>query len=1304
VRPALWDGGYAFWAVFPGGIASGSSAVEDADGTTIPAGTYIVEGTVPPGYDLLKEEDKNVDFGPEATPSPLLIPAACFGDQHLLPEFLTLFPIPNPSNEPYDPLRRSPLCDRKQVTVRQGQNSAADFFVLTQVPVAGHLTGFILNDFANEFDPNAPTFGEKYSPPFLPVSIRDWTGREFSRVYSDRWGNYNALVPSTYWISAPFPSGVAPNMLTACMNSPGPVPNPDYTPGSLVCSGNRAQSCTIDADCGTDQTCIPASPAFVTDPHFDRRYSQFCYTFQYIPGKTTYLDTPVQPIAAYSGPAQFPVDCEWQDGTPVIWSVYGSQGGPFVPYVNATAIAQQITIVSAGVVQVPNPAYDEVAQPKTIPRDFGFGSGTPPTVTFVPTSGAPVVLPVDAWTADAVTATVPLALKGMIGQLVVTRGDNGKSTEMGLTLYVGPLFDPPGAGNTPVVHHVRPSATGWPDRPIQAAIDAAAPGDLILVAPGTYDENVIMWKPVRLQGWGAGSTLINAAKIPAERLQWWRDTVSSLITAGSFDLLPAQEIGFAQPEPDTFFTEEGPGIIVLSRDVSALPNQNQQRNAGGFVSNPNARIDGFGITGADHGGGIFVNAYANFLQISNNRVIANQGVYGGGIRVGHPLLTVQTDDGLDYQGAQPNMGNGSIVIHHNQVIQNGSTDGAGGGISINHGSGNYRVERNLVCGNFTGGDGAGIGHYGLSDNGSISNNSVLFNEAFNQGLPAAGGGISIAGAPVLLGNASAVTPGSGSVRILDNVIQGNTAGAGDGGGIRLAFVNGRDIEVTAANATRSAWNHIEIYNNMVNDNIAALAGGGISLQDAARVSIVHDTIVNNDGTATAGVAFAPGSPNVSTPQVGGIVARQHSDALTAVIATKTNANVTPHQVFSNPLLYNDIIRNNRSFYFTIDPDAVPTPVFGLSPDVGGGDDPVFWDLSVQGVAGQYMNPRNCILSSNWQDPDSNPWEAGGTSNPYTSMVCSGSRGRTCTSNANCRTCSGNPTIFCTNNTQCASASAGTCLPAGSPQTCVLSNFSEDVEPLFVREYFNGNRGQTIQQPELTTSIAVQPAFDEGGNFITVRFGPLTPVDTSTNPDVLFADEHLVACTSAALGMGGSFSTSNNNPFSPALNLNCSAVNVNNRSPLCLDYDGDDRDYTTRPDIGADESTAACAAIGRIEPSRDIQRFDSNLVPVDSSPPTPGLSAPVDAAPSETDEPDPVEVTPPARPAPKVPATKPFRLKRPRHPQTPVVGSVVQRPEPVRDPNRLKQLPKSAAKTSAKATPKPLAKTDGTKPAVEGEGR
>jgi hypothetical protein len=65
-------------------------------------------------------------------------------------------------------------------------------------------------------------------------------------------------------------------------------------------------------------------------------------------------------------------------------------------------------------------------------------------------------------------------------------------------------------------------------------------------------------------------------------------------------------------------------------------------------------------------------------------------------------------------------------------------------------------------------------------------------------------------------------------------------------------------------------------------------------------------------------------------------------------------------------------------------------------------------------------------------------------------------------------------------------------------------------PGFVAQYFNGAQGQTIQQPELTTSIATAGAFDEGGNWIDVRFGPLTPYQLCLTPGTcpLYGDYRL----------------------------------------------------------------------------------------------------------------------------------------------------------------------------------------------------
>jgi hypothetical protein len=173
-------------------------------------------------------------------------------------------------------------------------------------------------------------------------------------------------------------------------------------------------------------------------------------------------------------------------------------------------------------------------------------------------------------------------------------------------------------------------------------------------------------------------------------------------------------------------------------------------------------------------------------------------------------------------------------------------------------------------------------------------------------------------------------------------------------------------------------------NNMIVNNVAALAGGGISLQDATKVNIVHNTIANNDSMATAGEAFAPGNPNQSVPQPGaGITSRVHSAELASAGDVGT---------FSNPATFTDnIIWQNRQFFFRIeegtpgDPNAPST--FGLCPDIGGtitglvcpgGNEPVFDDLAVIGTPGALSGITNLVT------PD--PWTPPGPADPSTQFV------------------------------------------------------------------------------------------------------------------------------------------------------------------------------------------------------------------------------------------------------------------------------------------------------------------------------
>jgi hypothetical protein len=920
IRPgAVFDGGYAF--------------------SNIPPGTYVVEVVPPPGYELYKEEDKNVDFGDTfetIAPAALMLPGGaslaivpdqamlmaalavepgllqppCVGPDHLVPSELSLFP----GVETYAPFagEMRPLCNRKRVVLADQSQAGADFHLFTSTPVAGQGFGLTTDDVAIETNPASPSYGDKWGPAFMPISMRDFLGHEVYRGYSDAFGRYNALLPSTFSANVPVPSGYSPAMHQVCLNDPGPLPD-----GTL-------------------------------DPRRNPNYGIFCYTLMYMPGTTTYLDTPVLPLAAFAAGFNS-VDCAFPDGTPVIKSVGdGTHNGTLV----AGDGTGTLTIHSQGPTLVPNPAYEgplTTAGPPynepTIDRDYGFGAsqGTG-SVTLVNAAGTATALTGIAWGNDQITGTVPADTPIGAYQLVVTR-DNGRSTVNSVTVTVD-------GGLTPV--RVGPGQT---HTTIQAAVDAANPGDLILVDPGVYEELVVMWKPVRLQGSGE-ATLINAVKRPPEKLQAWRTTVKNLLDAGTVDLLPGQ------PGPEfnlvaggLLGTELGAGITVLAKNDTS------------FVDNP-SRIDGFTITGADGGGGIFVNGYAHNLVISNNDVNGNSGVVHGGIRIGHVALAPAGDGPFGY--------NRNLKIHHNAIRLNGSQSdtGAGGGLALCTGTDNYTVSRNFVCGNFTLGEGAGIAHFGLSTPGLIEFNQILFNQTFNQGLNQSGGGLLIGGEPPAAG--ATLTLGAGNVTADANLIQGNHAGSGHGGGIRTQAVNGRDVELSN-NANN--WYQVRLTNNMIVNNVAGWSGGGISLNDTVNASIVLNTVAHNDSTATVGAVIdATGN---STRQPAGISSERNSLGLDAAIPGNQNS----RRNFSNPELTHNIVWQNRAFTYDIStgtPRLLPVLNQASVGDCPGGAD--YFDLGVLDPAFS-LSPARSILTSTAGYPGNNI-----SSDPQlVSSYCNGTR-------------------------------------------------------------------------------------------------------------------------------------------------------------------------------------------------------------------------------------------------------------------------------------------------------------------------
>ncbi|MGC4121321.1 MAG: Ig-like domain-containing protein [Myxococcales bacterium] len=489
VQAAPYDGRY----VFPSAAylaAHPLTEAQKAAGQTLvslPPGTYVVEAVTPQGFAVVKEEDKNIFMGdafnapatqqfgalgsifilpdqatlgnanpnnPETgdpgfqsdptsdlgiTASSVMFPE-CVGAMHRVPDFLALFPQAQQVS-PFAGMDR-PLCDRKKVVLGDQAQASATFFVFTETPAAANSTGMILDDATAEFNAAAPDFGEKASVPFVPVSIKDSTGQEISRTYSDQWGTYNTLAPSSWTVNPPTPSGYGPNMLVTCMNDPGPIPDP---------------AGSIDPATGKIR--------LVTDPAYNPAYSNFCYTMPFMPGQTTYLDTPVLPIAAFAA-GYNPADCALPAGSPAIKRVDSSAGfGPYLPASGGT-----LTITAEGDQQVLNPAYagpfatGGLASQRTVTRHYGFGT-TKGTLRI----GSTNLTAATTWSDGVLTVNVPANTPS--GELSITNAA-GVATVDTVTVTVG--------GKAPT----RVASGGS----IQAAIDAAKPGDLILVDAGTYNE------------------------------------------------------------------------------------------------------------------------------------------------------------------------------------------------------------------------------------------------------------------------------------------------------------------------------------------------------------------------------------------------------------------------------------------------------------------------------------------------------------------------------------------------------------------------------------------------------------------------------------------------------------------------------------------------------------------------------------------------------------------------------------------------------------------------------------------------
>jgi hypothetical protein len=1313
LQPAPYDGRYSFPSVTSIDPTTGkpagtncSACIANPDTTDpyrvgtpmLPDGKYVVEVVVPQGYELVKEEDKNILIGDNfiapvtqqfgGLSSIFIMPdqaevAAdynsnnaqnstnnlgrtsdlpsheadtgsdesfwpCVGELRVVPDYISLYPG---SGEvaPFAGATR-PLCDRKLVSLDDQTAVLTKFYIFTPTHAASHFTGQITDDFAAEFDPFSPAFGEKFAPAYLPVGVKDWAGNEVNRVYADQWGVYDGLNYSTWEVNPPNPTGYGPTMMVMCMNDPGPIADPNHL----------------------GQT--------ITDPLNQSGYSNFCYELPFMPGQTGYFDTPVVPTSAFAGDYNTP-DCAYPDATPAVSEVDGDGVGPWV-----RTAGHQLTITALGNQSVDNYLYSgpsATAAPynqQRATRHYGFlarcttpttGSTTCNTASSVTIGG--VAATIVSWSDTQITVSVPSTVPecsvqqqaqyggsdARCGQLVITAG-NGRQSIDTVTVTVG--------GKAPT--HVAATQT------IQSAIDAASPGDLIIIDPtcngasgavacdvtsgGTIAKNpavtgttstahaemLLMWKPLRLQGVGAASSVIDANPHPAGKLDPWRRQVvclfglslngvpitstnpydsSNTFTCSanmkfSVDRLPLEAtVGWDATlngnlaeqliEPTIMGAYEGAGITILGKGVKfpsgsdpfasdvfptgtalltandcSVRGSNTNPYPSNFLCNPSS-IDGLTIKNSSQGGGgILAHGWTHNLQIANNRVLNNQGTLSGGITIGqgeHPdaylvggaaTATVPGSCILNTGRSPTNLAlpycfNRDVNVHNNEVVQNSSlgdelfssTPAGAGGVTFCNGSDYYRFNYNWVCGNMSTGDGAGVAHIGYSYDGDIEHNTILFNQSTNPTITTNGGGLLIMGAPdqdppcALLTDQDCVSPpgtitpsdGTGPGLVINaNLILGNSADAGSGGGLRLQHINGTEVlnfprgnRNTAwptipghadqpAFQSRTPWNAVQVTNNIIANNVAGWDGGGVSLQDALATDLINNTIVSNNSTASSGVLFqtlfaplasTPGdnctanNGSNSCPQVAGLVSVTNSAVLvanisqlaggTASVVCPTNHGTSGSCTkYSVPLLYNDIFWKNRSLM-----------------------------IGVGGLAGGMTNQNNLVtmydspFGGTVAQPAASQASTGACDDPHASYWDIGVRGDTAPGNHSAGTLApfysvltntGSLSEVGTGSNDLLAPTAlvgsiycdGSRVPVEAVTSLALKYPGWQVPP-------GTNESNGLPAPPFTLLPAA--TVDEGNNWVNLRWGPLSMnVTNASGTQVFTFDPSLVSASPA----------------------------------------------------------------------------------------------------------------------------------------------------------------------------------------------
>ena len=342
---------------------------------------------------------------------------------------------------------------------------------------------------------------------------------------------------------------------------------------------------------------------------------------------------------------------------------------------------------------------------------------------------------------------------------------------------------------------------------IQAAINAAAPGDTIEVAPGTYVENLnFLGKAIRVtsvEGQGPQVTIIDG------------NQNGSVVVFSSGEGLQSVLNGFT--------------IRNGNATGSAL------RGGGIRIENSSPTISGNIITGniaGDGGGGISSSfgsplIQGNIITQNHQRTGWSGGIGGGGVSIG---------------------GASSAQLLNNAIYGNSWTTANGGGVSL-FAAGTPTLRNNLITGNTAGSQGGGISMLNRSD-ALILQNIVAGNSA------SAGGGIYWL-----------VPSGAAGPSLVNNTVTGNHAPQGsavlaDGFDSQAQLINNLLIAATGQNAVTCGTLDGSSVPTFQSNDVVSVSGlaysGNCTNQTGLNGNISQDPIFRN--AAAGDYHLMEGSP------------------------------------------------------------------------------------------------------------------------------------------------------------------------------------------------------------------------------------------------------------------------------------------------------------------------------------------------------------------------------------------------------------------------------------------------------------